>query len=118
MFTLQPNPTFKLDVTIPTPTGEGKIKFEFKHKGRKALAEFIKNLVPAETAEGAEPEEGRKDSEVLLEIVAGWEGVDQKFSPEALDTLLDNYPSAAKAIFDAYIPALTEGAAKNSGKSR
>lgn len=106
MFALQPKPTFKAEVVIATPGGgEGKIKFEFVHKGRKALKAFFASLGEGETA--------REDAEALLDLVAGWEGVDEKFSPEALGTLLDNYPSAAKAIFEAYNAGLFEGRAKN-----
>lgn len=111
MFVLQPKPTFKADVTIPSPDGEGKIKFEFKHKGRKALAEFLQSLAAKEGEN-----EGRSDADALSEIVADWSGVDTKFSLEALEQLLDAYPTAAKAIFDAYLPAMMEGRVKNSGK--
>ena len=106
MFVLQPKPTFKADVTIPTPTGEGKISFEFKHKGRKALRAFFESLSSGENA--------REDSEALLDLIQGWSGVDEAFSPEALETLLDNYPSSAKAIFEAYNKGLFEGRQKNS----
>lgn len=106
MFVLQPKPTFKAEVVIPTPTGEGKITFEFKHKGRKALKAFFESLGEGDTA--------RPDSEALLDLIADWSGVDEKFSPEALDMLLDNYPSSAKAIFEAYNKGLFEGRQKNS----
>ena len=106
MFALQPKPTFKAEVTIATPGGnEGKIKFEFKHMGKKALKAFFESIGEGETA--------RQDSEALLDLVAGWEGVDEKFSPEALDALLDNYPSASQAIFTTYHKALIEGKVKN-----
>lgn len=110
MFTIQPKPTFKLDVTIPTVTGPGKITFVFKHKGRKAIAEFIESL----TKEG----DGVKDVDALLDIIEDWEKVDAKFSADALEQLLENYPGAGKAIFDAYLPAVLEGrlAEKNSVK--
>jgi hypothetical protein len=41
MFVLQPKPVFTSDVIIPTPSGDGKITFEFKHMGRKALKAFL-----------------------------------------------------------------------------
>lgn len=104
-FVLTPKPTFRQEVIIPTPTGEGKITFEFKHKGRKALKAFFESLGEGDTA--------RPDSEALLDLVSDWSGVDEKFTPENLDTLLDNYPSAAKAIFEAYNKGLFEGKAKN-----
>jgi len=106
MFVLQPKPTFTSEVIIPTPAGDGKINFEFKHMGRKALKAFFDSL--------GEGENARPDSEALLDMVGGWSGVDEKFSPEALESLLDNYPSAAKAIFEAYNKGLFEGKRKNS----
>ena len=98
MFLLQPKPTFQSKV----------VTFEFKHKGRKALKAFFESLNDTDS--------GRTDSEALLELINNWFGVDETFTPEALDTLLDNYPSAARAIFDAYNRDLFEGKQKNSGK--
>lgn len=105
MFKLQPNPTFKVDVTIPRPEGDGTIKFEFKHKGRKALKEFYDSI--------GEGDNSRPDLEVVLDLIAGWSGVDTPFSPEALDDLLDNYPGSTGAIFEAYRKGLVEGRQKN-----
>lgn len=105
MFTIQPKPTFKTDVEIPTPNGGGTIKVEFAHKGRKALAKFFESL----TSGDAE----RQDADALCEIIVGWEGVDQKFSKAALEAMLDAYPTAGKALFDAYLPAMLEGKVKN-----
>ena len=108
MFVLQPKPVFTSDVIIPTPSGDGKITFEFKHMGRKALKAFFESLGDDDTS--------RPDNEALLDLISNWFGVDEKFSPEALEPLLDNYPSAAKAIFEAYNKGLFEGKGKNSVK--
>lgn len=106
MFVLQPKPTFKVDVEIQTTTGLNKIKFEFKHKGKKALKAFYETLAP----EGGPV---REDQDALLELIENWSGADEKFSPETLDTLLDNYHGSAKAIFDAFNKGLFEGGQKN-----
>lgn len=106
MFALQPKPTFKQDVTIPTTTGEGVIEFEFKHKGRKALKAFYESLGEGDTA--------RSDVDALGELIAGWSKVDGKYSAEALEALLDNYPAAARVIFEGYNKGLFEGRQKNS----
>ena len=106
MFLLQPNPTFKLDVTIPTINGDGVIEFEFKHKGRKVLKAFFESLGEGDTA--------RNDCDALSELIAGWSKVDAPYNVEALDQLLDNYPLAAKAIFEAYNKGLFEAKEKNS----
>lgn len=106
MFAINPKPTFDAEVTIPTPGGvEGKIKFVFNHKGRKALRTFFEQL--------SEGEASREDHEALAELIAGWKGVDTEYSPEALEKLLDNYPGAAGAIFSAYNKGLLEGKQKN-----
>lgn len=106
MFVLQPKPTFKSEVTIAIPGGnEGKIKFEFKHMGKKALKAFFDSLGEGETA--------RPDHESFLDLIAGWEGVDEKFSADTLATLLDNYPSAGLEVLKAYQTALLEGKVKN-----
>jgi hypothetical protein len=108
MLKLVPNPTFKLDVNIPLPTGNvAKIKLEYKHLGRAALEDWLKS-----TAD----EEGnvlRKDHEALGEVIVDWSGVDEKFSQENLEQLLDSYPSAGRAMINAYLPAILEGKTKN-----
>ena len=106
MFVLQPKPTFKQPVAIPTTDGDATVTFVFKHKGRKALKAFFDSLGDGETA--------RTDLDALQELVEGWEGVDVPFDAAALDTLLDNYPSAARAIFEGYNKGLFEGRQKNS----
>lgn len=104
MFQIQPNPTFDLDVTIPTPQGDGKLKLTFKHKGRKDLQNFLNTLT-----DNADEE---KHAETLAELVTGWDGVDSKFTVEAFGKLLDNYPSATRAILDAYVKTLIDGKEK------
>jgi hypothetical protein len=106
MFKLQPNPTFKSSVLIPIPGGkDGKITVIFKHKGRKALQEFFASLTDEKNT--------RTDVEALAELIADWEGVDVKYSEEALEQLLDAYPSAAMAMFDAYRAAVLDARVKN-----
>jgi len=105
MFKLQPNPTFKVDVTIPTPDGDGKIKFEFRHKGKKELQKFYASLRVGDVV--------REDEDALFELVADWSGADGKFSQEALAKFLDDYAGAAQAIFEAYQKGILEGKQKN-----
>jgi hypothetical protein len=106
MFKLAPNPTFKAAVTIPIPgqpEGE-KVTFIFKHMTKKAFVKFYDRLAGTEA---------RKDSDVVGDLVSGWEGVDAEFSVENLETFLDNYPPAALAIMDTYRVELLEARAKN-----
>jgi len=106
MFKLNPNPTFKAQVLIPVPGGaDGKITVLFKHKGRKALQEFFASLTDEANT--------RTDVDALGELIADWEGVDAKYTAENLEQLLDAYPSAAMALFDAYRNTAMAAVAKN-----
>lgn len=107
MFALQPKPTFKAEISIPIPgAAEGKITFEFKRLGKKALRTLFKSISENDGVE-------REDSDVLLEIVKDWSGVDEKFSKAALETLVDSYPGAVTAIIVGYNREMMEGKAKN-----
>ena len=106
MFQLQPKPTFKAVVTIPTFDGEAKVTFVFNHKGRKELRAFFERL----TAEGENP---LQDVDAISELVSDWVGVDQKYDRASLELMLDNYPGAASAIFSTYNKAVIEGRSKN-----
>jgi len=103
MFKLQPKPTFWAKVAISIP-GEAKpvpIDIEFKHLGRDGLKDFFEHL------------EGKTDIEALNDIVLDWKGVDATFCEESLNELLNNYPSAAMSLFDAYRREAMEAKAKN-----
>ena len=106
MFVLQPNPTFKKDVTIPTPGGsEQVLTLVFKYRDADELAALTASL-----GDEANP---REDLDILLDMVAGWEDVDAKFNKEAFAKLLKNYPLAKREIFESYFKAYYEGKEKN-----
>lgn len=46
-------------------------------------------------------------------VVTGWRDHEDPFSKEALDNFLDQYPSGARAVWDAYSKALGEAKRKN-----
>ncbi len=107
MFKLKPNPTFKANVSIPSTDGAGVIEFEFKHKTRKEVKTYFESLGEGDAA--------KSDTEALSDLIVGWgKSVDCEYNAENLETLLDNYPAAAKVIFEAYNKALFEGQQKNS----
>lgn len=107
MLTLVPSKSFEVEVAIPMPTGkDAKIKVGFKHKGRKALEEWLK----ADDGENAEP---KKDSEALAEVIESWKGVDAEYNEENLEVLLDSYPAAGRAMISGYLQAMLEGKVKN-----
>lgn len=106
MFVLQPKPTFKATIEIPIPGGtSGKINFEFKRLGKKAIRELFNSLQDESVQ--------REDADVLSELIADWSGVDEKFSKEALEVLCDAYPGATTAILIGYNKEMLEGRAKN-----
>lgn len=106
MFKLTPNPTFQAEVKFNNAEGEEVgLTFTFKHKGRKALGEFFDKL--------SSEDENRSDSEVVVDIVAGW-NLEEEFTPENIELFFDNYPMAALPIITTYRKALIEGRAKNS----
>ncbi|CAG9184285.1 phage tail assembly chaperone [Cupriavidus respiraculi] len=98
MFKIQPNPTFNLTVKVPTP-GEApqSLKLLCHYKDEEQAREFLARAIEAE---------GQGERADLTEIVAGWEDVDEEFSPEALKRLLRNYGGAGRAIFQAYLDEL------------
>lgn len=108
MFKLQPKPTFTATVSFPTVEGPAEITFVFRHKGRKAIKAFFDEI-----GEKSQSDTGVNDAAIIAELVADWKGVDGEFNKENLELLLDNFPSATKAILDAYLPALIEGREKN-----
>lgn len=116
MFKLNPNPTFQADValTVPGAAAPIKVRFTFRHKGRKALADWVRR--PADAAKAGEPLD---DAGYLGEVIEDWSGpVDEAGQPaaygrEALAALIDAYPASSREIYDGYLRALTESRAKN-----
>lgn len=103
MFKLNPDPTFRASVAISVPGSDKPqtIAVDFKHLPKSALRDYFSGI------------EGKTDGEALGAIIAGWSGVDTDYSPEALDLLLDNYPTAAAELFDAYRRELLDASRKN-----
>lgn len=110
MFKINPNPTFTADVllTVHGSAEPAKLCVTFKHKGRKALADWIG--LPKKMADAGTPV---KDADYLGEVIEDWDGVDAPYSIESLDALLDAYQPAGMELYEAYIRALTESRAKN-----
>jgi Domain of unknown function (DUF1789). len=99
-FTLQPKPTFKANVTIPRAgDDDGVLTFTFNHKPLKELAELEKL-------------DGKSLTDFLMDIIAGW-ALPDEFNAENLAILLENYPSAIKAIPEVYYRELMGQREKN-----
>jgi hypothetical protein len=92
MFKLTPDPKFKAKVLLTVPGKEKRVEISvtFNHKPKSQLQSYYESL------------KDRKDDDSLLEIIAGWDGVDAEFSAEALQQLLANYPASAGELFEAY----------------
>lgn len=124
MFKLQPNSTFrtKVGIVLPGQQKPAEIEVEFKFLSRSAAQAFFDGL-RAQTEEVRDEDgnvtgirtvrEAKKDSEALAEIMVGWNGPDQDYSAESLALLIDNYPTAAFYLFDAFRSELLEAKRKN-----
>lgn len=108
-FRIVPAPTFRVKVSLSIPGADapGVIEVDFRHKGREAFAAWWATI------------DGRKDAEILGEVIAGWSdviddaGESVGYTPEALALLLDRFPAAALELRDAYMRALFEAREKN-----
>lgn len=113
-FTLIPNPTFKIDVTIPRAGAEdGVLTFTFKHKTRADLEVLEKNLREESEKLG---EAGKHSNAPMVsficEIAEGW-ALSEKFTQENVLVLLENYPRAFDSIALAYTRELMALREKN-----
>lgn len=100
LFTLDPNPKFKLDVEIPKAGSEkpGVLTVHFKHR---PIDEFVTEMQAAEKAL-AEVKEGEDEGfqimvDHLLTFCEGW-GFPEEFNAENVRRLLVNYPRAFSVI--------------------
>ena len=118
MFRLDPHPTFAAPVAIK-PLGGGDaatLQITFRHKGVREFEAW--RLGPADLAAKGQPLPS--DAQWLAEIIDGWgdvvlgaDGAVVPFGVAALDSLLNSYPGAAVAIFDAYLQAFEDARKKN-----
>ena len=113
MLKLTPNPTFKVPVEIQVHGEEAEeVSFIFKHMNDEQIDAFYKRL-----NSGAKPTTSKqrlkKDTDVLCEIVDGWEGVDEDFSKANLTKLISNYQGSARYILQAWEKEINQAPAKN-----
>jgi len=112
-FKTKPDPSFELPVDVPQPgkPAPARLNLTVAHLGRRALKEWMGR------AKGAE-----SDTLWLMEVVKAWgadvldeQGKPAPFNQAAFDAVLDDYPGAAMAIFEAYVQEHYKAQAKNSG---
>lgn len=96
MLKLQPNPTFKAKVGIPVPgqKADAQVEFEFRYMTREDWEQLIQSR------------EKMTDDEAAAEVVVGWSGVDEAFSPDAMAKMLKFFPTAGTAIAEVYLREL------------
>ncbi len=108
MFKLNPAPEFDAKVPLSVPGADPvEVVFRFRHKTLAAANVWLDSA------------KGRTDHDLLTEIIVGWSGIVDAadaavaYSPAALDSLLQNYPSAGRDIARAYNVELFRGRQKN-----
>jgi len=113
-FTLNPNPTFKIDVTIPRPgQDDGKVSLTVRHKTRTQMAELEKELKSqAEAAAEAGEYSNDASAAYLEQVIDSW-NIDAEFNRENLLVLLENYPRAFDSIATAFTKELYSIREKN-----
>lgn len=93
--TLAAAPTFKANVMIPLPGKKPTpVEFVFKGRTRNQFREFVEGLAD------------REDVDVILDIASGWD-LEDPFSKESVELLVQNYLGAAKAVIEKYLTELT-----------
>ena len=86
-------PTFEASVKIPVPGAKPvPVKFTFKARGKDDFKAFMERLAT----------EDREDVDVVLDVVSGWE-LEDAYGRESVETLLQNYLGAGRAIIEPYI---------------
>lgn len=92
-FRLKADPTFRSAVEIECPGGaKATLELELRHMTRAQLAEFGSDAALA----------SRDDVQTIMAIVAGWHNVEDPFTKEAVEVLVDNYHGVAGKIVRAW----------------
>ena len=94
--TLKADPTFQSKVSIPVAGGDPvEVVFTFKHRTKSGLDEFIKSRA------------GVSDVDSFMDMVEGWE-LDDKFTKENVELLLENRIGTALATYRKYVDELVQ----------
>lgn len=90
-------PTFVSTVLIPVPGKKAvPVEFTFKGRTRDEFSEFLDAAA------------GRDDTDMIMDMVCGWE-LEDEFGPESVEKLVQNYVGSARAITDKYLAEVTRG---------
>lgn len=89
--TLTAAPTFLAKVSIPVPGAKAvPVEFKFKARTKDEFKEFVESLGESE------------DVDAIMEMAMGWE-LDDAFSKDNVDKMVQNYIGSARAILDKYL---------------
>lgn len=95
------NPTFRAKVAIPVAGGEPvEVEFVFRHRTKTDLDAWI----AART--------DKSDPDSFMEMVESW-GLDDPYTRENVEALLENYIGTALATYRVYIDQLVQAKLKN-----
>ena len=101
---LTASPTFKSKVAIPVPGGKpADVEFIFKGRTKDQFKEFVEGIGD------------REDADVIMDCASGWE-LDDPFSKENVEQMIQNYIGAARAIIGKYMTELTAARLGNSAQ--
>lgn len=105
MLKLQAKPTFWAPVFISVPgvPKAAKIDVEFNFNGKREVTDLLDRL----------QSDTLNDLDLMLEIVAGWKGVDEPFSEANLEHLLNMCPTSANSILTVYTKEVFQAKEKN-----
>jgi hypothetical protein len=90
------NPTFIAKVGIPIAGADAAdVVFTFTHRTKTQLDEFVRSRSE------------KADVDSVMEMTSGWD-LEDPFTRENVETLLENYIGAAIAIFRVYVDQLVK----------
>lgn len=99
--TLNPTPTFELNISIPVAgqLENADVTLTVKHYPQSKLNDLL-------------GEDGIIYADFAREVLAGWD-LDEELTPQNLDKVVDNYPHFARAVFEEYGKEYYKAAEKN-----
>lgn len=105
---LTANPTFKAIVGIPVPGQENNspVEFVFKHRMKSDLQEWRDAMLEEMKVSGV-------SADHVMSMASGWD-LEEAFSAENVQLLLETYPGSGLAIYVKYNNELQDAKLGNS----
>ncbi len=100
-FKLEVKPTFKSKIQMPLHGGDtAELEFEFKHRTRDQIAEWVKGLSKM------------SDPDIMEDILSGW-SIDEPFNRQSIELLCQNFVGAPHVLYETYLLELRQAREKN-----